>query len=231
MGRGDVSVADAPVHVLMPAWNSARRIERSMASVLAELGPDDELVVVDDGSVDETVEAVQRVPDTRVRLVCADHGGESHAVNLGFAACHAPLIAFCDSDDWWLPGRMTHQRAALREALSNDALSVVTSAIENVGTDGVPLGQSGVVALRGTMLMPRYVVDHVGLFDTSLLSQATLDWWSRAVSSGVRFVADDRIVLQRVIHGDNLGVVRRDLFASGVPQLLRRHLARQRGEA
>ncbi len=103
-----------PVSVIIPAHNRARLLPRAINSVLPQLREHDEIMVVDDGSTDDTAGVVSRF--RRVRYLKMPRGGAGPARNLGIAESRNPLIAFLDSDDEWLPGKLALQRR-LMEAL------------------------------------------------------------------------------------------------------------------
>jgi glycosyltransferase involved in cell wall biosynthesis len=95
------------IAVVMPVYNRASVVRRAIDSVLAQEFTDFELVVVDDGSTDGTPEVVLAVDDPRVRLVPLDSNrGGNAARNHGIRAANAPLIAFLDSDDVYLPQKL-----------------------------------------------------------------------------------------------------------------------------
>ena len=99
----------AAVSVIIPTFNRAHRIARAVASVLYQTFTDYEVLVVDDGSEDATSEVLQPF---RSRVKCIHHSenlGVSAARNTGISASHSPLIAFLDSDDYWLPGKLAAQ--------------------------------------------------------------------------------------------------------------------------
>jgi glycosyltransferase involved in cell wall biosynthesis len=92
----------------MPAYNRADVIARAIDSVLAQDLADFELIVVDDGSSDGTVEVVRGYDDPRVRLVeLGRNRGSNAARNEGIRSASAPLIAFLDSDDAFLPHKLS----------------------------------------------------------------------------------------------------------------------------
>src|SRR5215212_3810304 len=96
------------IAVIMPAYNRAGLIGRAIDSVLAQDFDDFELIVVDDGSADDTVEVVRRYDDPRVRLVeLGRNQGSNAARNAGIRSASAPLIAFLDSDDAYLPHKLS----------------------------------------------------------------------------------------------------------------------------
>jgi Glycosyl transferase family 2 len=107
-----VPVSPLAVSAVIPTYNRAHLLPRSIDSAIAALGPDDEVIVVDDGSTDGTIALVESY-GTQVRLVRGDHGGAGAARNLGLATAKGPLVAFLDSDDEWFPDKIELQRAFL----------------------------------------------------------------------------------------------------------------------
>lgn len=108
-----VSSTAPSVSVLMPMWNAARTVHRAVDSLLAQTFVDFELVVVDDGSTDDSVDIVSGVNDPRVRLVKSTHGGVAAALNTGLVHCRAPVVARMDADDCCVPERLAVQYQAL----------------------------------------------------------------------------------------------------------------------
>jgi hypothetical protein len=102
-----------PVSVVIPTYNRAHLIARAVRSVLRAVAPGDEVIVVDDGSTDNTREVLGEFGD-HVRLVAGPHRGCGAARNVGIAAARCPLIAFNDSDDEWDADKLVMQRALLR---------------------------------------------------------------------------------------------------------------------
>src|ERR1700739_2112141 len=89
--------------VIVPAYNAARTIEATISSVLAQTCQDLELIVVDDGSVDETASLAEAVEDRRVTGISQPNRGLPAARNSGIARARAERLSFLDSDDLWLP--------------------------------------------------------------------------------------------------------------------------------
>ena len=89
------------ISIVVPAYNAAGVIGRCMDSILRQTYSDFELLIVDDGSVDETAEivAAKAAQDTRIRLICQENAGVSSARNTGIAAASGELLCFIDSDD------------------------------------------------------------------------------------------------------------------------------------
>lgn len=103
------------VSVVIPTHNRAGLLQRSIASVLAQTFADFELIVVDDGSTDDTPALLASIQDPRMRVFRNETGGGAAAArNRGIAAARAPLLAFHDDDDVWLLHKLERQVEALR---------------------------------------------------------------------------------------------------------------------
>lgn len=99
----------ALVSVIMPVYNREKTIKQAIDSVLCQTYSSLELIIVDDGSTDNTLEIVQAYTDRRVRLIRQEHGGANKARNMGIAHARGEYIAFQDSDDEWLPNKLECQ--------------------------------------------------------------------------------------------------------------------------
>jgi hypothetical protein len=96
------------VSVVIPAFNAARFIDRAIGSVLSQTWTDIEVLVVDDGSTDDTV-AVLRRYGRHVTLIQQRNAGPAAARNRGLQAAVGEFVAFLDADDWWEQGKLTAQ--------------------------------------------------------------------------------------------------------------------------
>lgn len=104
---GEASDERPKLAVVIPTFNRARTIGRAVGSVLATARPDIELAVIDDHSTDNTLEILSAFRDSRLIVGRSDrHGYGNRARNLGVERTTAPVIAFLDSDDEFLPGRI-----------------------------------------------------------------------------------------------------------------------------
>ncbi len=98
-----MTLAAPEFSVVIPAFNAQATVASSVASVLSQTRADLEVIVVDDGSTDGTVAAVERVADRRVSLISRSKQGVSAARNAGIDTARGRYVAFLDSDDLWLP--------------------------------------------------------------------------------------------------------------------------------
>lgn len=107
------------VSVVMPAFNAQRFIAQAVESVRAQSVTDWELIVIDDGSTDETPYMVRRLSreDPRIRLVCnGENRGTAFSRNRGLELSRGKYIALLDSDDLWRPEKLARQLALVRES-------------------------------------------------------------------------------------------------------------------
>lgn len=102
------------VSVIVPSFNRAYCISRTIASALAQTHARVEVIVIDDGSTDDTEPVVRAFGDDRIRYLRQDNGGVSSARNRGMAAARGEFVAFLDSDDTWLPWKLEVQLACMR---------------------------------------------------------------------------------------------------------------------
>lgn len=91
------------VSVIVPVYNKAPYLERCLRSIYDQSFEDFELVVVDDGSTDDSLQVVRRQADARLRVIEQPNRGPGAARNTGMAAARGSLCAFLDADDEWLP--------------------------------------------------------------------------------------------------------------------------------
>ena len=100
-----------PVDVIIPVRNRPRLIQTCLDSVRAQTLQPSAVIVVDDGSTDETPAVLAEYASgwSRLHVIRSEHGGAAQARNIGVAACQAPFVAFLDSDDVWHPEKLERQ--------------------------------------------------------------------------------------------------------------------------
>ena len=120
--RFDIDALTAPacapeVSVVMPVYNAAATLRATIDSVLAQSFPWFELIAIDDGSRDNSLDLLLDLAarDPRLKVVSRPNGGVSSARNMGVEMASAPLIAFLDADDLWAPTKLAHHVALHRE--------------------------------------------------------------------------------------------------------------------
>jgi glycosyltransferase involved in cell wall biosynthesis len=103
----------ADVSVIIPCYNGAEFVGQAIGSVLAQTDPVREVIVIDDGSTDDSAKVIKQFADRHVVLIEQDHQGESHARNKGIERASSELIALLDADDVWTHDKVKQQVQAL----------------------------------------------------------------------------------------------------------------------
>jgi len=169
------------VSVIIPTYNYGRFIAEAIDSVLAQTYPLLEIIVVDDGSTDDTPRIAAAYGD-RIRYIRQQNAGVGAARNAGIAAARGEYVAFLDSDDIWLPEKIAKQ-LALFEA--DPELGLVHCGIEKFdpagkltvllsGMEGwvapylLRLDRDVIVAAGSSPMLPKRVIEEIGGFDTRL---------------------------------------------------------------
>jgi glycosyltransferase involved in cell wall biosynthesis len=137
----------APVSVVMALYNGRTYLREQIESVLLQLQPGDELIIVDDASTDGSAAIVQEFASSIVQLVSNEANlGVIRTFGRGLALARNPIVFLSDQDDVWLPGK----REAFVEAFSCDPqVSVVMSDAEVIAGDGTLLAHSFMEWRRG----------------------------------------------------------------------------------
>lgn len=191
------------ISVIMPCYNARPYLEESVGSVLGQTYPDVELIVVDDGSIDGSIDALQHLAAThgaRLRLLSQNRMGPFPARNHGLRHAQGELIAFLDADDYWLPDFLERMHTALQD--SGDDLAYC--GWQNFGVDApgvepyVPpayeAGDPVAEFLRScpwpihAALIRRPVIDAVSGFSERRFSAMDYDLWLRVLAHTRRMV-------------------------------------------
>ena len=210
--------ATPAVSVVIPAYNYGHYLRDAIDSVLCQTFGALEMIVVDDGSTDNTAEIVRNYKDPRVRYVHQANAGLSAARNTGIREARAPLIALLDADDIWLPEMLATVMA--RYAESPPEVGAVACASLRVDAAGAPIGGKAFAhghdrwfTARDIVLQSRFMPSTVvarrsayaaaGEFDTTLRSSEDRDMWIRIGSRFKIYHVGTPLVLIRK-HGNNM---------------------------
>jgi glycosyltransferase involved in cell wall biosynthesis len=220
----------AEITVIVPAYNASRTVGAAVDSVLAQTFADFELLVIDDGSRDDTADVVRARDDPRLNCVRTENGGVSAARNHGLELAAGSYAAFLDADDAWDPAKLERQHRAMSErpevGLSFTSAQLVDDDFRPVGTEWAAarsdytealLLEGNIVAGGGSSVMARTSTVHqAGRFDRRLSQCADWDLWLR-MSLMTSFIAlHEPLVLYRVGPGtmsSDPELLERDTFA------------------
>ncbi|HEX7245029.1 MAG TPA: glycosyltransferase family A protein [Solirubrobacterales bacterium] len=206
------------VSVVIPAYEAERFLGEAIESVLAQTYAPVEVVVVDDGSGDDTAAVARSYP--AVKLIVQENAGPAAARNRGFAASRGEFVAFHDADDAMLPEKLSVQ---VGEMLARPAVGCVLAKQELVVEGGAELpfwaeGSSVPTVMPDrpeelaeepdvhtmTMVMRRETFDRVGGFDEGMRAAEDFDWLLRASEAGIEIARLPRVLLRRRVHPASL---------------------------
>ena len=223
-GKNGPEKVMAVVSVITPTYNRADFLPAAISSVLAQTYGDFELIVVDDGSVDDTCGVIKPfLEDKRVRYFYQENQGQSFARNYALAQSSGELIAFLDSDDVWCPDKLEKQIRAFEahpeadivhgdEAMINERGAVISR--KNMrrysGCITRQLLADNSVSIT-TALVKRRCFDEMGGFDTSVGVADDYDLWLR-FSAKYRFFYEPGIVAFYRVMADQISSDKRRRF-------------------
>ena len=210
----------ARVSVVIPLYNHAAYIEQAVNSVLAQGPVVRELIVLDDGSTDQSAEIMARLAarDARIRFERQENAGAHAALNTALSWCRGEFLAILNSDDSYVTGRLSRLAAALDADpgvdIAASGLQFMDGTSRMVGNDWyeaarVAHADLGLGLLNGNFLMTtsnlvfrRDALERVGAF-AALRYAHDLDWILRALALGRRVVlVEDRLLTYRM-HDSN----------------------------
>lgn len=226
------------VSVVIPAYNGSRFISQTLASVLGQTWTHLEIIVVDDGSTDDTVERIRSFSDARIRLIETGNHGATAARNRGYRHSTGAFVQFLDHDDLLHPCKIQIQMDRLLASepgcvacgsweTFNDTASDARRQPEVLWRDGAPFewllsarGGDGIMP-TGAWLTPRALIDRAGPWDETLLRNTDDDgeFYSRVVLASTQVLfCEDAIFYYRNAGAGNLRMSRSE---TSVGSLLR----------
>ncbi len=198
------------ISAILPTRHRPALTQEAVESVLSQSRPPDEVIVVDDGSADGTAHALARFGKD-LTIIRQEHAGVSAARNAGIRAARGEWIAFLDSDDLWLPGKLRGQEDALTRPENADYRVAYTN--EKWIRDGTQRNQghrhakhTGWIYVRclplciispSSVIMRRDVFDEVGLFDEELPACEDYDMWLRLSARFPVLYLPEKLVVKR----------------------------------
>lgn len=176
------------ISVIIPAYNAEKTIRETIKSVIGQTFVDWELIVVNDGSQDRTLEVASQINDSRIKVFSYSNAGASASRNRGFEKSAGEYIAFLDADDLWTPDKLESQLNALQSHPEAGVAYSWTDYIDEFGrflNSGWHLSYSGDVYSKllvrnflesgSNMLIKRGALNEAGGFDESLMGAEERD--------------------------------------------------------
>jgi glycosyltransferase involved in cell wall biosynthesis len=193
--------------VIVPVYNAAAYLGDALISVLEEHHECFEIIIVDDGSTDDSAE-VAKAFGPIVRYYWQPNRGPAAARNRGLEVAGGAVIAFVDADDRWCPGRLGVMLSALAADASTEVVIGQTQRQELRAANGArtfeDIGPAEVIPSIGSAIYRRSVFERVGRFDEALRYAEDDDWFQRANELGVQIRVLHRVTQYYRIHDRNM---------------------------
>lgn len=183
--------------VIIPLYNKAPYIAKSIESVLGQTYRDFEVIVIDDGSTDQSLEAAKAFENKSITIISQPNSGVSTARNNGVKIAKHPYICFLDADDWWHPTFLEEMKRLITDfpdaGIYGSGYYIVKNGQERIAPIGVPQGfERGIIDYcevyaktlcmplwTGAVIVPKNIFDEEGGFKSQLKLGEDFDLWIR----------------------------------------------------
>lgn len=183
--------------VIIPLYNKAPYIAKAIESVLGQTYRDFEVIVIDDGSTDQSLEAAKAFENKSITIISQPNSGVSTARNNGVKIAKHPYICFLDADDWWHPTFLEEMKRLITDfpdaGIYGSGYYIVKNGQERIAPIGVPQGfERGIIDYcevyaktlcmplwTGAVIVPKNIFDEEGGFKSQLKLGEDFDLWIR----------------------------------------------------
>lgn len=215
------------ISVIITTYNAKLFICDAIQSVAHQTYPNWELIVVDDGSTDNT-QAVVKALSTPLTFITQSNQGISAARNAGLNRAHGRFIAFLDADDVWMPQKLELQMKYLDD---HPEVGIVFSLAQNTrdphsatANDEFPVFEAHVPI---NCLVRQEVFDKVGNFNLQVRIGEFAEWYGKVLTAQIKIGSVKELLVRRRIHGNNVGIKQKHRQIEYV-RMLKQKLDRER---
>jgi glycosyltransferase involved in cell wall biosynthesis len=210
------------ISVIIPVYNGEKTIRETIESVLSQTFKDFELIVINDGSQDTSLEIVERIQDPRLKVFSYRNAGQATSRNRGIAHACGEYISFIDADDLWTPNKLEAQLRALQD---NPQAAVAYSWTKCIDEFGQFSRRGSHISVTGDVYAKLLLIDfiengsnplirtqalaEVGGFDESMTPSEDRDLWLR-LAARYHFVAvpSPQILYRQSVNSESANVLR-----------------------
>lgn len=202
------------ISVIIPAFNAEQTILATIKSVQQQTFSDFELIVINDGSTDQTLDLLKTIEEPRLKIFSHDNAGLPVARNRGIAHATGEFITFIDADDLWTPDKLELQLIALKKQPKAGVAYSWTNFLDEDGEffhEGDPIWFEGdvyahllvwnFIASGSNPLIRREAIESIGEFDPTLRSCEDWDFWLRLAARWQFVVVPKPQILYRLSSG------------------------------
>ncbi|QTN34923.1 glycosyltransferase family 2 protein [Cognatishimia activa] len=194
--------------IIMPCFNAVDTVDATIAAVVAQTRWDWELICVDDGSSDGTVQRLQSwaMAEARIQVIRQDNAGPSVARNRGVEAARGTILCFCDADDLWVETKLSILDKAFSDSRIDGAYGQIAffqrfgdiDTTSTVGTSELSIPElmgENPVCTMSNIAVRRTVFERCGGFAEGLVHNEDLEWLIRIVGMGATIQPIDRLLV------------------------------------
>lgn len=221
------------VSVVICVYNGEKYIKEAIESVLSENYPQMEILCIDDGSTDSTMDILRNF-GSAVKISSQQNQGVAVARNFASQIAQGEFITYLDSDDLFVPGRIA---AMVEVLLQNPETAIVFGQIKQFITPELIKPSSGKMKIEedilagvcpGGVMYRSNIFQEVGEFEKGNQTAYFLDWCLKAKEKGLVEKHLDRIVTLRRVHQNNSSFIEKNNFSSEATRVIKEHLDRIR---
>jgi len=204
------SIKRCRLSVIIPVFNGRNFLVDALAGVQQQTLLPDEIIVIDDGSTDDSWALMESLVDDRIKILRQVHTGAAAARNLGIENSCGELLAFMDCDDLWEPEKLKLQVNLLQQKPEVGIVSTwfrefFCSNISNRVKSRTQL-KPGILKglINSNIMVRRRVFNRVGLYNSRWQTGELMDWWLRAQERGIIKEEVKQVLVTRRLHDNNL---------------------------
>lgn len=223
------------ISVILPVFNREAYVAEAIESALAQGYPNMEIIALDDGSTDGSAAEIRRF-EPHIRYYFQENGGLGSARNAAVTHAAGDFLAFLDSDDLWLPGKLSAQMAQFGREPGLDAVyhrseQFFSPEVDESYRRQIRLFDEATAApLTPVMLIRRASFDRVGPFSENRSTGNDMEWYARMRDTGLKVAMLDEVYYRRRIHYDNMNSPHKRRFSQRL-HVLKEILDRRRQES
>lgn len=220
------------ISVIIPVYNGQKYLSEAIQNVKNQDYKPLEIIVIDDGSTDKTVEIAAKFKDT-IHYVYQENSSPAAARNCGIRMAKGDVIAFLDVDDLWSDDKLKLQASYLA---ANPSVEIVQGLIQQMKLSELAANNQPIFEPAhkpysyinlGSAIYRKSVFDKIGFFDETLSYAEDVDWFIRAWENGIYKVVLEQVSLFYRKHKDNM-TVGKNLVELGFVRIFKKHLDRCR---
>lgn len=220
------------VSIIIPCYNMAHYLLEAIQSALDQTYPVHEILVVDDGSQDNSAEVAASFQ--AVRVIHQVHANLSVARNTGVAHASGNLISFLDADDVWMPEKTALQVDVLQKEPSCSAVfcmvqNFISPELDHEQRDGLHCPPEPMLGISATaMTIRREAFEQVGPFEPKLMTSQFIEWWTRFNDAGLKYQVLPMPLVRRRIHLSNTTRQQREVVHQNYLKIARLAIQRRK---